>query len=195
MPARTGATGYPMALKSTVVRAELQLSDMDRHYYATHPLTLAQHPSETDERLLVRLLAFALYAHERLEFGRGLSTDEDPDLWQRDYSGQVERWIEVGQPDESRIRKACGRAREVVVLNYGGRAADLWWEKNATALARHANLVVLDLPADQLQALVALRAGGLRLTVMIQDGEVRLLQADGSETVLQPVTRMGAQAA
>ena len=88
-----------MALKSTVVRAELQLSDMDRHYYATHPLTLAQHPSETDERLLVRLLAFALYAHERLEFGRGLSTDEDPDLWQRDYSGQVERWIEVGQPD------------------------------------------------------------------------------------------------
>ena len=180
-----------MALKSTVVRAELQLSDMDRHYYATHPLTLAQHPSETDERLLVRLLAFALYAHERLEFGRGLSTDEDPDLWQRDYSGQVERWIEVGQPDESRIRKACGRAREVVVLNYGGRAADLWWEKNATALARHANLVVLDLPADQLQALVALRAGGLRLTVMIQDGEMQWMTDDRVVSVIPAIRQAG----
>ena len=184
-----------MALKSTVVKAELQISDMDRHYYGSHGLTLAQHPSETDERLMVRLLAFALMAEDRLEFGKGLSNEEEPDLWRKDYTGLIEQWIDLGQPDESRVRKACGRAREVVVLNYGGRAADLWWEKNATALARHANLVVLDLPADQLQALVALRAGGLRLTVMIQDGEVRLLQADGSETVLQPVTRMGAQAA
>jgi len=184
-----------MALKATVVRAELQISDMDRHYYATHPLTLAQHPSETDERLMVRLLAFALYADERLEFGRGLSSDEEPDLWQRDYSGQVERWIEVGQPDESRLRKACGRADEVVVLNYGGRAADLWWEKNGQALARHDNLVVLDLPAGQVQALAALHARGLRLTVMIQDGEVRLLEGNGDEVELQPVARMGAQAA
>lgn len=184
-----------MALKSTVVRAELQVSDMDRHYYATHPLTLAQHPSETEERLMVRLLAFALYADERLEFGRGLSTDEDPDLWLRDYAGEVERWIEVGQPDPTRIRKACGRAREVVVLGYGGRAADLWWEKNGQALARHDNLVVLDLAADEVQALAALYTRGLRLTVMIQDGEVRLLDEAGREVVLHPVLRMGPQAA
>jgi uncharacterized protein YaeQ len=184
-----------MALKATVVRAELQISDMDRHYYATHPLTLAQHPSETDERLMVRLLAFALFADERLEFGRGLSTDEDPDLWRRDYTGEVERWIELGQPDESRIRKVCGRSREVVVLNYGGRAADLWWEKNAQALARHDNLLVLDLPAAQVEALAARYARGMRFTVMIQDGEVSLLEADGAETVVQPVVRMGAQAA
>lgn len=184
-----------MALKSTVVRAELQVSDMDRHYYATHPLTLAQHPSETDERLMVRLLAFALHADERLEFGRGLSTDEDPDLWQRDYSGQVERWIELGQPDESRIRKACGRSREVVVLNYGGRAADLWWEKNASALARHDNLTVLDLPGEQVQALAALHGRSVRLTVMIQDGEVSLLGEDGREVVLRPQPRMHARRA
>lgn len=184
-----------MALKSTVVRAELQVSDMDRHHYGTYPLTLAQHPSETDERLMVRLLAFALYADERLEFGRGLSTDEDPDLWQRDYTGHIQRWIELGQPDESRIRKACGRADEVVVVNYGGRAADLWWEKNARDLARHDNLVVLDLPAAQVEALVALYARGVRLTVMIQDGEISLLDAGGAATVLQPVARTGAQAA
>ena len=171
-----------MALKSTVVRAELQVSDMDRHHYGTYPLTLAQHPSETGERLMVRLLAFALYADERLEFGRGLSTDEDPDLWQRNYTGHVQRWIELGQPDESRIRKACGRA------------ADLWWEKNARDLARHGNLVVLDLPAAQVQALEALYARGLRLTVMIQDGEISLLDASGAGAVLQPVLRMGTRA-
>ena len=184
-----------MALKSTVVRAELQVSDMDRHHYGTYPLTLAQHPSETGERLMVRLLAFALYADERLEFGRGLSTDEDPDLWQRDYTGHVQRWIELGQPDESRIRKACGRADEVVVVNYGGRAADLWWEKNARDLARHGNLVVLDLPAAQVQALEALYARGLRLTVMIQDGEISLLGEDGREVVVRLQPRMASQAA
>ena len=100
-----------MALKATVVKVELQVSDMDRHYYATHNLTLAQHPSETDERLMVRLLAFALFAQERLEFGRGLSNEEEPDLWLRDYTGDIEQWIDLGQPDESRIKKACGRAR------------------------------------------------------------------------------------
>lgn len=179
-----------MALKATVVRAELQLSDMDRHHYAHYPLTLAQHPSETEERLMVRVLAFALYAGERLEFGRGLSNEEDPDLWQRDYGGDIERWIDLGQPDESRIRKACGRARDVVVVNYGGRAADLWWDKNGGALARHGNLTVLDLPADQVQALVALYARGMKLDVQVQDGEVRVLDEGGREAVLQPVARM-----
>ena len=96
-----------MSPKSTVVKVELQVSDMDRHYYAQHNLTLAQHPSETDVRLMVRLLAFALYADERLEFGRGLSDDSEPDLWQRDYVGDIQRWIDLGHPDESRIRKAC----------------------------------------------------------------------------------------
>lgn len=179
-----------MALKATVVRAELQLSDLDRHHYATYPLTLAQHPSETDERLMVRLLAFALHADERLAFGRGLGTDEDPDLWRRDDSGQVECWIVLGQPDEARIRKACGRAMQVVVLNYGGRAAELWWERHGRTLARHANLTVLDLPAGQVQALAGLYARGLRLTVMIEDGEVRLLDEGGAEVLVQPAVRM-----
>jgi uncharacterized protein YaeQ len=105
-----------MAPKATIVKAELQVTDMDRHYYALHNLTLAQHPSETVERLMVRLLAFALHADERLEFGRGLSDEDEPALWRRDYTGDIEQWIEVGQPDESRIRKACGRAQQVVVV-------------------------------------------------------------------------------
>ena len=155
-----------MAPNSTIYKVELQVSDMDRHYYASHNLTLAQHPSETPQRLMVRLVAFALHAHERLEFGRGLSSDEDADLWQRDYTGDIEQWIDLGQPDEPRIRRACGRAREVIVFNYGGRAADLWWEKNAAGLARLRNLSVLDLSAADLDALTALFARGMRLSVM-----------------------------
>lgn len=183
-----------MALKATVVKADLQISDMDRHYYASHGLTLAQHPSETDARLMVRLLAFALFAEERLEFGRGLSTEEDPDLWRRDYTGDIEQWIDLGQPDESRIRRACGRAREVIVFNYGGRAADMWWEKNAAGLARLRNLSVLDLSATDLDALTTLFARGMRLSVMVQDGEIQLID-DARTVTVTPVYRQRAETA
>lgn len=115
-----------MALKATVFKAELQVADMDRHHYGTYNLTLARHPSETDERMMVRVLAFALFADPALGFGKGLCVDDEPDLWQKDLTGVIERWIDVGQPDEKWIRKACGRAREVVVLAYG-RALEVWW--------------------------------------------------------------------
>ncbi len=179
-----------MALKATVVKAELQLSDLDRHHYGNYPLTLAQHPSETDERLMVRVLAFALLADERLEFGKGLSTDEEPDLWRRDYTGDVEQWVELGQPDESRIRKAAGRSRQVVVVNYGGRAADVWWDKNASALRRLDNLTVLDVPAEAVEALVALYERGMRLNVLIQDGEIQLMGERGATADLRVTTRL-----
>lgn len=164
-----------MALKSTIVKAELQVNDLDRHYYATHALTLAQHPSETDERVMVRLLAFALNAAERLEFGKGLSTDDEPDLWERDLTGAIERWIEVGQPDEQRIRRACGRARRVHVHPYSGRSAELWWEKSRAALERCANLTVVAIAPESAAALAALYARNLALQVMIQDGHVQVL--------------------
>ena len=99
-----------MALKATVYKADLSISDLDRNYYHDHALTLAQHPSETDERMMVRLVAFALNASERLEFGKGLSNEEEPALWRKSLSGDVELWIDVGHPDERRLRKACGVA-------------------------------------------------------------------------------------
>ncbi len=99
-----------MALKSTIFKAELQISDMGRNYYGDHSLTLARHPSETDERMMVRLLAFALHAHEALVFADSIGNDEEPSLWQKDLTGAVQVWIGVGQPDVKRIRKACGRA-------------------------------------------------------------------------------------
>lgn len=172
-----------MALKATVVKAELQISDMDRHYYATHALTLAQHPSETDERLMVRVLAFALHADERLEFGRGLSSEDEPDLWRRDYTGDIELWIDLGQPDESRIRRACGRARQVVVVTYSGNGADIWWQKHAATLSRLDNLTVLDIPHRTVEALGTLVQRGMRLNCLIQDGEVQLMGETGDVTV------------
>ncbi|HEY1138866.1 MAG TPA: YaeQ family protein [Lysobacter sp.] len=186
-----------MALKATVVKAELHLSDLDRHHYATYPLTLAQHPSETDQRLMVRLIAFALYASERLEFGKGLSNEEDPDLWRRDYTGDIEQWIDLGQPDESRIRKACGRAQQVIVVNYGGRASDVWWDKNAAGLSRLGNLTVIDLDAETVDALGALIERSMRFSVLIQDGEVQLMGDAGTLLAFRPRTRMApaAQAA
>ncbi len=181
-----------MALKSTVYKAELQVSDMDRHYYQSHNLTLAQHPSETDLRLMARLVTFALYADERLEFGRGLSNDEDPDIWRRDYTGDIEQWIDMGQPDESRIRKACGRAQQVIIVNYGGNASDIWWTKNSAALARLKNLTVINLDGASMEAATQLLQRGMRLTAMIQDGELQLL-SENETVALRPSIRMTPQ--
>ena len=182
-----------MAPKATVVKAELQVSDMDRHYYATHALTLAQHPSETDLRLMVRLLAFALHADERLEFGRGLGNEDEPDLWRRDYTGDIELWIDLGQPDESRVKKACARARQVVVVNYAGNSADLWWGRVGPALRRLANLTVIDLPGAAVEQLPALLHRGMRLNCMIQDGEVHLLGEHSGEVALRPEIRQASR--
>jgi uncharacterized protein YaeQ len=177
-----------MAVKATIFKAELQVSDMDRHYYASHSLTLAQHPSETEERVMVRLLAFALNASEDLAFGRGISTDDEPDLWRRDLTGQVELWIEIGQPDESRLRKACGRAREVRVYLYSGRSAAIWWQKNADALKRLANLQVFEIPAEASEQLAALATRTMQLQCLVQEGLVQVM--DAAATVEFEVARL-----
>lgn len=168
-----------MALTATIHKADLNVADMDRHYYADHSLTLARHPSETEERMMVRLLAFALHADERLEFGRGLSSIEEADLWRRDLTGRIELWIEVGQPDERRIRKACAQAAQVVVYAYGGgRSVDLWWAKAAPEVARHDNLTVYALDPGVTDALAAFAGRTMRLQATIQDGEAWLACGD-----------------
>ena len=161
-----------MALKSTIFKAELSIADIDRGYYRDHVLTIARHPSETDERMMVRLLAFALHADDALEFGRGLSTDDAPDVWRRDLTGAVEQWIEVGLPEEREVRKACGRAREVHVLAYGGRAVDLWWQGAHEKLERQDRLAVSEVPIEASRALAQLAARHMRLQVTIQEGHV-----------------------
>ncbi len=178
-----------MAANATILKAELQVTDLDRHYYASHALTLAQHPSETDTRLLVRLIAFALHADERLEFGRGLSDEDEPALWRRDYTGAIEQWIELGQPDETRLRKASARTQQLVVVGYGGQAAESWWRRNAGALGRLRNLTVLEFEDAGIAEATELLGRGMRVTAMIQDGELQLMDAERSVT-LRPLVRM-----
>ncbi|HEX3122657.1 MAG TPA: YaeQ family protein [Rhodanobacteraceae bacterium] len=180
-----------MALNATTYRIELSISDMDRGYYATHTLTLARHPSETDERLMVRLLVFALRADERLLFGKGISSDDEPDLWRKDMTGDILEWIELGQPDEQRMRRACGRARQVVVVNYSGRGADIWWDKNKVAFARLKNLTVIDIAAPAVDALAALATRNMRLQCLIQDHQVQFFGDDSASAVtIDPTVRM-----
>ncbi len=178
-----------MALKATIFKVEISVADMDRHYYGDHGFTIARHPSETDERMMVRVLAFAMYADPALGFGKGLCVDDEPDLWQKDLTDAIERWIDVGQPDEKWIRKACGRAREVVVVSYG-RAADIWWSGVRDKLSRQSNLTVWNLPADAAPALATLVDRSMRLQCTLQDGQVWV--TNGRDTVLvEPVRLMG----
>ncbi len=181
-----------MAAKAVVYKAQLNVADTDRGYYADHALTLALHPSETEERLAIRLLAFALYAGERLEFTRGLSTDDEPDLWQKDLTGDIERWIELGQPDDSRIRKACNRSREVVVITYGARAPEPWWDKIAPSLQRFDNLTVLRIPADACVALTAMVTRAMQWQVTIQDGVAFVSSGEHNVEVAPLTWRAGA---
>ena len=173
-----------MALKATVFKARLQIADMDRDYYAEHQLTLARHPSETDERMMVRLLAFAHNASEQLEFTRGLSSDDEAELWQKSLSGEIDLWIEVGVPTEERIRKACNRSKRVVVYSYGRRTAPVWWKKHGDALARFDNLQVYNLPADSCEQLAALAQRNMELNATIQDGQIWLSSAESSVEVI-----------
>jgi uncharacterized protein YaeQ len=170
-----------MAIKATVFKANLQIADMERHYYQGHTLTLARHPSETDERMMLRLLAFALHAHEYLEFGQGMTDDEEADLWQKDMTGSIELWIDVGIPEEKLIRKACGRAKQVVVYCYGGRAADMWFDQNRTQFERQNNLTIISLPPESTRALTKLAQRTMDLQCTIQDGQVWL--SDGVASV------------
>jgi uncharacterized protein YaeQ len=153
-----------MAQNATIFKVTLEIADIDRAYYHDHTLTIARHPSETDERMMVRLLAFARHADEALAFGKGLGTDDEPDLWRKDLTGAIDVWIDVGQPDERRIRRACGRADAVFVYSYGG-------------------LTVVNLPFAATQALAKLAQRNMRLHCTMQDGQMWVADSERSVAI------------
>jgi uncharacterized protein YaeQ len=178
-----------VALKSTIFKASLAVADIDHGYYADHALTLARHPSETDERMMVRLAALALNAHQlqdlcrgdgTLAFGAGLSNPDEPDVWLRDFTGETKLWIEVGQPEDKPIVKACGKAAQVVVYAFG-HAAEVWWRGIEGKLTRPGNLAVWRIPSAAAQALAALAQRSMQLQATIQEGA--LLLGDGARGV------------
>ena len=187
-----------MALKSTIFKAQLQIADMDRALYADHALTLARHPSENDERMMVRLLAFALSVpaddlRGRLEFTAGLSDTDAPDLWQKDLTGDLLQWIEVGQPDDRRLAKACGRAAQVKVWSFNA-ATPIWWQALENKVARLSNLQVWQIPAEASKELSLLAERSMQLQVTVQEGQVWVGNAARS-VALEPRLLKGATAA
>ena len=160
-----------MAISATIYKSDINIADMDRHYYQSHELVIAQHPSETEFRMMIRLCAFILNANEQLSFTKGLSTDDEPDIWQKSLSDEIELWIDLGQPEEKRIRKACGRAKQVIIYTYNKRSADVWWQQLAPKLARFKNLSVIHLEADNIEALVQ---KNMSLQASIQDADLYL---------------------
>ena len=170
-----------MATNATIYKAVLQIADLDRQYFQDHVLTLARHPSETDERMMVRVLAFALHADAAVSFGRGVGTQDEPALWRRDATGAIDLWIEIGQPDEKTLRQACGRSKQVVVYVYGSRNAEGWYEKQRPALERLRNLTVTLLPMEGVRTLAGMARPGMDLQWTIQDGHVWI--TDGDQTL------------
>lgn len=160
-----------MAIGSTIYKVQLSIADMDRNYYETHELTLAQHPSETNERLMIRLATFALNASQRLLITKGIGADDEPDVWQKNYSGEIELWIDLGQVDEKRLRKACGRGEKVIVYTYNPKSATAWWRQNSATFARFKNLSVIHLNCEGIDALCE---RSMRLQCNISDTELTL---------------------
>ncbi len=177
--------GHGMAQKSTIYKVELSVSDMDRHYYETQKLTIAKHPSETDERLMVRIVAFALNAHEHLEMTKGLSTDDEPDIWQKSLSGELELWVALGLPSEKVVRQSCGKADKVIIYPYG-RTAEMWWDKIKNSTTRFDNLQVIAFSETDTGALEKLASRAMKLQVNIQDGEV-MVSVDDKIVYVTPV--------
>ena len=172
-----------MALKSTIYKAELNVADTNRHVYQDFQLTLACHPSETVERMMLRVLAFARHASDSLVFGKGISTDDEPDLWQKDLTGSIELWIDLGAPDPDRLRKASARSGRVVLYSYGDRAVPVWWQKHRSRLERLDNLEVLQVDDASSAALAGLAQPSMRLQCTLDGDEAWFSSEEGAAQV------------
>ncbi len=170
-----------MATKATIYKALLNIANMDSHYYAEHNLTMAKHPSETDLRLMVRLVAFILNADEELEFCKGISQEDEPDLWQKSLGGEIKLWIDLGQPDEKRIKKACGRSEKVIIYTYQEGMATSWWKQIKTSLTRFSNLQVIHLDIEGDIEDFAKRT--MSLQANISDNELTLIDEEHSVVI------------
>ena len=173
-----------MALKPTIYKAQVELADSDRNCFESLSLTLAKHPSETLERMAVRLLAYCLNAGRGLEFTKGISTADEPDLWLHSDSGEIQQWIEVGQPEEPRLRKACGRARQVSIYAFA-KSVDTWWKLNGAAIGALPHLQVWQLAWPEVEAVADLLDRTMQLNVSIVGG-IMYLDNGSASTSAEP---------
>jgi uncharacterized protein YaeQ len=169
-----------MATNSTICKADLSVSDIDRGYYMQHALTMAQHPSETNQRLVLRLLAFAVHAGPNLTFGGGLNTDDEPDIWEKNLTGDIDVWVELGLPSEKRIRKACAQSKAVILYCYGDTGVAAWWQSIRRHVQRFKHLTIWQIPDNASQIMTEAAARNMSIQVTIQDREVTWYSAQTS---------------
>jgi uncharacterized protein YaeQ len=159
-----------MALKATIYKVDLNIANMDKHYFANHNFTLACHPSETTERLMLKILAFCYLAHDDLEFTKGLYDVDLPELWRKNLTDDILQWVEIGMPDETRLRKSCQRAEQVVVFTYQPLAdVQNWWRGVQAKAERFNNLAVLSIDEADLTRLASFNARTMQIQCNIQD--------------------------
>lgn len=169
-----------MALKATIYKAQFNVADLDRHVYIDQSHTLACHPSETVQRLMLRLLAWGLNADEALQFTKGLSDTDEPDLWRRNLMDEIEQWIELGLPDEKRIRRASHRSQQVIIYAYGDQAASVWWQQMKSKVAQFDNVSVVFIADAALTELESMVERTMQLQLTIEGEQAWLSAAAGS---------------
>jgi len=174
-----------MAANAIIHKALINIANMDTHYYNEHNLTLAQHPSENDLRLMIRIIAFILNANDTLLFTKGISADDEPDLWQKSLGGDIEVWIDVGQPDEKRIKKACGRSEKVIIYTFKESVARTWFKQIENSLSRFKNLQIIYLNIDSDIELLTNRSMNLQCNIL--DNELTLIDENNSIIVTQDI--------
>jgi uncharacterized protein YaeQ len=174
-----------MAANATIHKALLNIANMDQHYYAEHNLTIAKHPSENDLRLMIRVIAFILNASDTLIFSKDISEDDEPALWQRSLNGDIELWIDLGQPDEKRIKKACGRSKKVIIYTFQEGIANPWFKQIKNSLQRFKNLQIIFLQTnDNIESLID---RSINLQCNISDDELTLMNTNNSVTITQEI--------
>jgi len=176
-----------MALKATIYKANIELADMDRNYYDSLQLTIAQHPSENAQRLMVRLIAYLLNAHPDLQFGKGVSDEDEAAIWQINYSDEIELWIELGQLDEKRLKKASNQAKAVKLYCYGS-SVNTWWTQTQASLSKYPKLSIEQFSPETCDALVKLLSRNMEFQCSIQDGQLWL--TSGEDTLLIETTTL-----
>ncbi|MEI7532423.1 MAG: YaeQ family protein [Betaproteobacteria bacterium] len=178
-----------MAIKSTIFKANLAIADIDHSYYSDHSLTLARHPSETDERMMVRLVALAFNAYLLqkvckgdgvMAFGAGLADPNEPDVWLKDFTDRIRLWIEVGQPEDRAIIRAGHKSDQVIVYAYH-HAAEVWFKAIQSKLTRLKNLTIYRIPSEISGELSQFATRSMQLQATIQEGQLML--GDGQKTI------------
>lgn len=170
-----------MALQATPYKIEMNLTDMDRHVYETLRFTVARHPSETEERLAVRLIAYALFYKEHLSFGRGLSDVDEPALWEKSLDDRVLHWIEVGQPDSERMTWCSRRTERFSLVAYGNLR--VWQTKELDPVRSLKNINVVGIEQGALEALAQDLPRSLNWSLMISEGELFITDERGQHEV------------